>query len=97
VAALVAQASASDAALPLSEDNALRRMAARQCPVPAVPGYVQARAAGAYEVLAALHAGTRSRESVFDELERAGLRGLGAPVSPPGASGASCATSLRPS
>ncbi|MBP6814649.1 MAG: NAD(P)H-dependent oxidoreductase subunit E [Burkholderiaceae bacterium] len=77
VAALVAQASASDAALPLSEDNALRRMAARQCPVPAVPGYVQARAAGAYEVLAALHAGTRSRESVFDELERAGLRGLG--------------------
>ena len=77
VAALVAQASSSDAAPTPSDDNALRRMAARQCPVPAVPGYVQARAAGAYEVLAALHAGTRSRESVFDELERAGLRGLG--------------------
>ncbi len=50
---------------------------ARQCPPPPVPRYVQARAAGAYDIVAALHAGSRDRESVYAELERAGLRGLG--------------------
>ena len=77
VAALVAQAGSPDAAQARTDDSAARRRAAHQCPIPAAPGYVQARAAGAYEVLAALHADVRSRESVFDELERAGLRGLG--------------------
>ncbi len=53
------------------------RAAARECPLPVVAPYVQARAAGAYEVVAALHQEGRSREDVFLELERAGLRGLG--------------------
>ena len=71
VAALVAMAQVGQ------DEPATAQPAARQCPVPAAPGYVQARAAGAYEAVAALYAGSRSRESVFAELERAGLRGLG--------------------
>jgi hypothetical protein len=72
VAALVAQAGSPDAAQPGPTTVRPGATAAHQCPIPAAPGYVQARAAGAYEA-GALHADVRSRESVFAELERAGL------------------------
>lgn len=46
-------------------------------PLPLAPSYAQARAAGVYAMPAALHAGSLSRDAVFDTLESAGLRGLG--------------------
>ncbi|MCX7271967.1 MAG: NAD(P)H-dependent oxidoreductase subunit E, partial [Burkholderiales bacterium] len=58
--------------------------AARRSPAPPAASLADARRAGAYELVVALHAGSRTRESVFDELERAGLRGLGGAGFPTG-------------
>jgi NADH:ubiquinone oxidoreductase subunit F (NADH-binding)/NADH:ubiquinone oxidoreductase subunit E len=55
-----------------------------RCPLPPAAGYAQARASGAYRVLQSLHAGARARDAVCDELERAGLRGMGGAGFPTG-------------
>ncbi|MBX3590683.1 MAG: NAD(P)H-dependent oxidoreductase subunit E [Burkholderiaceae bacterium] len=47
------------------------------CPDPAAQDYVAYRAAGGYRQLAQLLDGSRSRETVLDELDASGLRGLG--------------------
>ena len=56
----------------------------RECPLPDVAPYAQARARGAYEQLRTLAGGARVPEQVFAELEAAGLRGMGGAGFPTG-------------
>ncbi len=56
----------------------------RACPVPPAQDLEAARAAGGYATYAALVRGERSRESVIDALDQAGLRGMGGAGFPAG-------------
>ena len=61
---------------PASVEACVKRVS-HDCPVPGAQDYAAYRAAGGYRQLAQLLDGSRSRESVLDELDASGLRGLG--------------------
>ena len=61
---------------PASVEACVKRVP-HDCPVPGAQDYAAYRAAGGYRQLAQLLDGSRSRESVLDELDASGLRGLG--------------------